>query len=42
MWKKKLKEHPEIRSVLIVSPTYDGVVSDIRGIADVVHAREFR
>ena len=36
---KKLKEHPEIRSVLIVSPTYDGVVSDIRGIADVVHAR---
>lgn len=34
---KKLKEHPEIRGVLIVSPTYDGVVSDIRGIAEVVH-----
>lgn len=30
---KKLTEHPEIRCVLIVSPTYDGVVSDIRGIA---------
>ena len=35
---KKLKEHPEIRGVLVVSPTYDGVVSDIRGIAEVVHA----
>ena len=37
---KKLSEHPEIRGVLIVSPTYDGVVSDIRGIADVVHAHD--
>lgn len=35
---KKLKEHPEIRGVLIVSPTYDGIVSDIHGIAQVVHA----
>lgn len=35
---KKLKEHPEIRGVLVVSPTYDGVVSDICGIAQVVHA----
>ena len=34
---KKLTEHPEIRCVLIVSPTYDGVVSDIRGIAQVAH-----
>lgn len=34
---KNLKEHPEIQAVLIVSPTYDGVVSDIQGIADVVH-----
>lgn len=37
---KKLNEHPEIRGVMIVSPTYDGVVSDIRGIADVVHAHD--
>ncbi len=37
---KKLKEHPEIRGILVVSPTYDGVVSDIRGIAEVAHAHE--
>ena len=36
---KKLQEHPEIKGVLIVSPTYDGVVSDIRSIADIVHAQ---
>ena len=34
---KKLREHPEIQAVLIVSPTYDGVVSDIREIVKVVH-----
>lgn len=33
-----LKEHPDIQAVLIVSPTYDGIVSDIRAIADIVHA----
>lgn len=27
----------DIRAVVIVSPTYDGVISDIRGIADAVH-----
>lgn len=32
-----LKEHPDIGSVLITSPTYDGVVSDIRRIAELVH-----
>ena len=36
---KKLQEHPEIKGVLIVSPTYDGVVSDIQSIADIVHAQ---
>ena len=34
---KVLKEQPEIQAVLIVSPTYDGVVSDIEAIAKVVH-----
>ena len=34
----ELSEHPETEAVLIVSPTYDGVVSDIRMIAEVVHA----
>lgn len=34
---KKLEEQPDIRAVLIVSPTYDGVVSDVEAIAEVVH-----
>ena len=34
---KQLEECPEIRGVLIVSPTYDGVVSDISKIAEIVH-----
>lgn len=36
---KMLSEHPDVEAVLIVSPTYDGVVSDIRAIAEVVHKR---
>lgn len=32
-----LKRYMDTRAVLIVSPTYDGVVSDIKGIARVVH-----
>ena len=34
---KALEEHPGIRAVMIVSPTYDGVVSDIEKIAEIVH-----
>ena len=34
---KALEEHPKIRAVMIVSPTYDGVVSDIEKIAEIVH-----
>ncbi len=32
-----LRRYMDTKAVLIVSPTYDGVVSDIRGIAQVVH-----
>lgn len=32
-----LEEHPETEAVLITSPSYDGVVSDIRGISETVH-----
>lgn len=32
-----LKNDADIEAVLIVSPTYDGVVSDVRSIAEVVH-----
>lgn len=36
--RKALEEHPKIRAVMIVSPTYDGVVSDIGAIAEAAHA----
>lgn len=32
-----LKTHESVKTVVLVSPTYEGVVSDIRGIAKVVH-----
>ena len=35
--RKALEIHPNIRAVMIVSPTYDGVVSDIEKIAGIVH-----
>lgn len=34
---KALKMYPDIRAVLVVSPTYDGIVSDIHRIAKIVH-----
>ena len=36
--KAELERRPDTRAVVITSPTYDGIASDIRGIADVVHA----
>lgn len=36
---KSLQMCPEVQAVLVVSPTYEGVVSDIEGIAEVVHRR---
>lgn len=33
----QLEEHPKIRTVIITSPTYEGVVSDIKKIAKIVH-----
>ncbi len=29
--------HPDIKAIVIVSPTYDGVVSDVKSIADIAH-----
>ena len=34
---ERLKEDSEIKAVIVTSPTYEGIVSDIRGIAEVVH-----
>lgn len=36
--REKLDADPQIQAVLITSPTYDGVVSDIETIAEIVHA----
>lgn len=35
---KELEENPDIKMVLLTSPTYEGIVSDIREIASVVHS----
>lgn len=34
---RKLVEKPDIQAIVITSPTYDGLVSDIRAIADLAH-----
>ena len=34
---QKLKENPNIKAVVITSPTYEGIISDIKSIAKVVH-----
>lgn len=36
--KAVLREHPSAKAVVITSPTYEGVVSDIAAVADVVHS----
>ena len=36
---KALVENPKIRAVVIVSPTYDGVLSDVKAISEVVHKK---
>lgn len=33
-----LNKHPDIRAVVITSPTYEGIISDIAGIAECAHA----
>lgn len=35
-----LQKNSDIRLCVLTSPTYDGVISDIRTIADLVHAKE--
>ncbi len=35
---KALKEHPDAKAVLIINPTYYGVSTDIKRIADIVHS----
>lgn len=35
---RELRENPEIKTVIITSPTYEGISSDIAGIAKAVHS----
>lgn len=35
--RKKLEQNPDIEAVIITSPTYEGIVSDVAGIAQIVH-----
>ena len=35
----KLAKHPDIRAIVITSPTYEGIVSDVEAIAKIAHAR---
>lgn len=37
--REALEKNPKIRAVVIVSPTYDGVVSDVEAIAEAVHEK---
>lgn len=34
-----LKQHPDIKAVFLTSPTYDGVISDIKAIAELAHTQ---
>ncbi|MCC8140347.1 MAG: aminotransferase class V-fold PLP-dependent enzyme [Lachnospiraceae bacterium] len=36
---KALRERTDIRAVLLTSPTYDGLISDVEAIVETVHAR---
>ncbi len=35
--KDNLKKQPDIKAVMITSPTYEGIVSDVRKIAEIAH-----
>lgn len=37
---KKLREHPDCRAVFLVSPTYYGITSNLKKIADICHENE--
>lgn len=37
--KKALSENPDIKLIVITSPTYEGIVSDIKSISEIAHSR---
>ncbi|MDE5781399.1 MAG: aminotransferase class I/II-fold pyridoxal phosphate-dependent enzyme [Lachnospiraceae bacterium] len=36
---RELNENNDVQAVIITSPTYEGIVSDVKSIADIVHKR---
>ena len=38
--RKKIEEEPEIKLLIITSPTYEGMVSDIKEIVEIAHSHE--
>lgn len=34
-----IEKHPDVRAVIFTSPTYEGLLSDVRGICESAHAR---
>lgn len=39
MVEKELEKNPDIRAVIFTSPTYEGILSDVKGICEAVHQR---
>lgn len=39
MVEEAMEQHPEAKTLILTSPTYDGVISDIKGIVKAAHAK---
>lgn len=39
MVEEKLKKYPDIQAVILTSPTYEGILSDVTGICEAAHRR---
>ncbi|MGN1205532.1 MAG: aminotransferase class I/II-fold pyridoxal phosphate-dependent enzyme [Eubacterium sp.] len=38
--RRRLHEHPDVKCAMITSPTYEGIISDIAAIAQVLHEKD--
>jgi arginine decarboxylase len=38
--KEAIEQHPDAKAVLVINPTYFGVVSDLKAITDIAHAND--
>ncbi|MGL5675252.1 MAG: aminotransferase class I/II-fold pyridoxal phosphate-dependent enzyme [Cellulosilyticaceae bacterium] len=37
---RALEKHPDCKGAIIVSPTYEGITSDVQGIAEILHEKD--